>query len=406
MSNRQNFTTYTETDTASKLSVTANTITATLLDTDETAYVYKDFTASYFSSDFEHNIEVCCTATDGLADVYLWAVTNSVTALGTLVATPTNKVLALRFDAATRYLTLVEGDGTNIDTTSGTVALTVGTPYYIRICRDETVGTYGTLYAYIYTDSSCCTLVEVISHTLEIKTDFRYLFAFSGKENGTGNKYWSGTVSYLTLEANPYTLQNMITTIRYYLRESTASFWSDAEITSYINRAVRDVSERTGCIQRIDTTATTASMRTVSFNGYRVTAVEYVPVTGRSRYLKLVTPSMVGHVFVGLQNGEPEYWFEEDDDIGIEPLPNDAYPLRLYVADYPTADLSVNTQVPEVPPAFRQIIVWYAVYMALVKDKKFSIAIFIFSLIANDIAYHTMDKVINIPVGLRNLKVE
>jgi hypothetical protein len=404
MSKRQDLTTYTETDIISdRLTVTSDKVTVSNLDTDETVYLYKDFTASYFASDFEHSFEFTCAGSTG--DAYIWAVTNTVDAIGAVLATPTNPILAICYDSANRYLVLVEGDGTNVDTTSGTVALTDGTTYYIRVCRDESTGTHGTLYAYIYADASCCTLVETITHTLEAKTDFRYLFAFSGAGNGAGNVYWTGSVNSLTLESHPYTLQNMVTTIRYYLREATASFWSDTEIKALINRAIRDIAERTGCIQHIDSVSTTGGVRDVSCTGYRTVAVEYIPASGRGRYLKLITPTMSGHVFIGL-NGEPEYWFEEDNGIGIEPVPDAAYSLRLYVADYPAGDLTANTQVPEIPPAFRQLIIWYAAYVALIKDKKFTLAVFLYSIISADLVFNTMDKIVNVPVGLKNLKVE
>jgi len=61
--------------------------------------------------------------------------------------------------------------------------------YYMRIVRDENVGTYGTMYVYIYTNSERTEEYELVSHTITLhssKKDFRYLYITSN-DNAAGD---------------------------------------------------------------------------------------------------------------------------------------------------------------------------------------------------------------------------
>lgn len=155
MSTLQAYTGYSETDTASRLTVATNTLTITSLDTDEDMRLTKDFTASYFSGDFEHTLKINVTVGTGAESCYVWAVTNSIAnPLGTLRTAATD-MLALQW--LNGALVLVEVETSEYSDTSS--ALSLATDYYLRVVRDEAVGTYGTLYCYIYTDREYCELV-------------------------------------------------------------------------------------------------------------------------------------------------------------------------------------------------------------------------------------------------------
>ena len=401
MAKRQLYNTYTEVDTAGRLTITADTIQVNSLDTDETAYLNKDFGINFFDADFEHNFEFSCTVSTGNVVTYLWGMSNENGAIGETLA-GNSVCLSVHWNGAA--LVLSEGTGAAVHTTAGAVTLAKSTSYYVRMYRDETVGTYGTLYCYIYNDCSCIDLVEVMVLTLHVKTNFRYAYAVSSAKSAVPDTVWSGYVRYLNLEYNPHTLANMLGLCRFYLRDVTAHWWSDAELTSYINIAIRDIAMKTGCVQHLDSVVTSAGSRWVNYSGYKVIAVEYKPVTGRRRYLRNITMTQLGHVAFGTTNSEPEFWFEDTNRIGIDPIPNGVYSLDLYVADYVDAALTLNSQVPQVPVAFRSLIVKYCLFEAFMKDKKLPQAMFIYALYNSDLTYHTMDKVMSVPMGERELR--
>ncbi len=93
-------------------------------------------------------------------------------------------------------LTLQETNGA-ADTTDQSSELSTDTDYYLKVTRDESEGTYGKLYCYIYSDSVRLTLVDTLTVTLTEKQDFRYQFGSISHDGTTGGKAWSGTISNL-----------------------------------------------------------------------------------------------------------------------------------------------------------------------------------------------------------------
>jgi hypothetical protein len=134
------------------------------------------------------------------------------------------------------------------------------------------------------------------------------------------------------------------TRVRTYLNEVTAHFYTQAEIWKWLSVAAKDISQKTLCCRRILTAATGGNnVRQVTTNAFKVRNVEYVPSTGRPKMLAKIDPLQIGHYPV--TGATPQYWFEHKN-IGIEPLPDAIYNLRLYVADVAklktTTDLDVN----------------------------------------------------------------
>jgi hypothetical protein len=123
------------------------------------------------------------------------------------------------------------------------------------------------------------------------------------------------------------------TRVRTYINETTASFFTQAEIWRWLSLGAKDIAQNALCVRRILDAETIASTRNVATNAYKVLHVEYVPSSGRARMLTKIDPLRRGNY---VSNGvEPQYWYEYGADIGIEPMPDAVYQLRLYVADLP-----------------------------------------------------------------------
>jgi hypothetical protein len=187
----EDFTTHTKSDPQGTISVTSSTITFTNLTRNATAYVASDKGVNHFSGNFEHLVRIKKTAHQNYSDAYLWALANALQ----------------HFYRTTNYLALPSSEnGTAIKENDGTssyavslYAISLGTTYYVRISRDESVGTYGTLYAYIYSDSSMTTLLDEASLLLHAKQDFRYVYGLGCLNTGE-SYYCSGEVSNLDLQ--------------------------------------------------------------------------------------------------------------------------------------------------------------------------------------------------------------
>jgi len=394
----QDYTSYTEVDVPAKLTVASNTITVADLGDDESSYVYKDFTAGYFSADYEFRLHFRITGQTGTEVVYLWGLCDSIGAFGTLIAADTD-LHAVYWEDASLYL--LERNATV--STSDNYALALDTDYYLRIVRDESVGTYGTLYCYIYTDSDYKNLVDKLTVTLTENKDFRYAYGVSGKGNGLGGVSIDCVIDYLLIDTHPYTLENCLTRIRDVLNEDTASFWTDTELTRILNDAVREVAASAECIERTEDITTSNGTRLTAFTANKAVYAEYIPGSGTPTGLIRIHPKQAGYVPV---NGvTPQYFWEAGSYIGIEPLPNSAYTIRLYVQDYPASDISSNVDLAELPEEYRFLPVLYTISQAFRKASDYGPSAQIMGIFYNELFYNRKLFSREIVDGIENMQV-
>ena len=189
----ENLTTYTEIDPNSHIVVTADDITFTNINRNEAAYVYKDFGVDYFDSsftiDFDFNIDTQSSS------FYLWTLSNYVGGFTNILA-DLNEALTLFYSftyGTTPYLYISEADGgTIIDNEK--IEIELETTYYVRIVRNETIGSYGRLYCYLYSDSERTNLITSEYIDLDEKYDFRYNFVCQ-TDNGVFESATTGKIS-------------------------------------------------------------------------------------------------------------------------------------------------------------------------------------------------------------------
>jgi hypothetical protein len=160
--------------------------------------------------------------------------------------------------------------------------------------------------------------------------------------------------------------------MRYNLGEPVAALWTDTELTRLANDAQRQIANLTGGYEEVQTLTTTASSRTVAFEGHKVNAVEYIPGSGNRQGLQRITPKMLGHLSV---NGiTPQYYFTWGHLVVIEPKPTTAYTLYAYVSRWPDYHMADTTDEPIIPTEFHALILDYALSLAWLKAKKYGTA--------------------------------
>jgi hypothetical protein len=179
----EDFSGYTETDPNSEITVTSTKITGTNFRRPQSAYVYKDKGADHFNADFEHFL-TAYLASISTGNASFWILSNYV---GNAVNQKANTNAHLRgcidHGGGTPIMQLVEwADPSEY---ADNYAISTGTPYYLKVKRDESVGTYGTAYIYIYSDSSRTTLLDTLSLTLHVaKRDYRYIYGMCSTGGG------------------------------------------------------------------------------------------------------------------------------------------------------------------------------------------------------------------------------
>jgi len=179
----ENLTTYTEVDPNSRITKTATRSSYAGLTQNEDAYIYKDKGVGHFNGDFEHLIDVYLDASDEFGIVVVWGLANLVDDLGGIALASGDELSVYFFyNGADRILRLRELVGGISYITNYIVSL--DTPYYLKIKRDESIGTYGRLYCYVYSDSARTNLLETLQLDLHEKEDFRYIYATQSYNGG------------------------------------------------------------------------------------------------------------------------------------------------------------------------------------------------------------------------------
>lgn len=190
----ENLLAWTKYDPSSKLTVTSSQITFTNLYRTNVAYVYDDKGVDYFSGYYEVWFAFRCTAkTAGDDGPTLCSLANAVDTYRNIYYVAGGPIHAVHLenpsipDQLRLHLTEIDPAGSDsVYTTPG-----LNTWYYCKFIRDETVGTYGKLYLYLYSDPERQTQIGLLQLDLHAKRDFRYIYGVQSY-GGTGVYSFSG----------------------------------------------------------------------------------------------------------------------------------------------------------------------------------------------------------------------
>lgn len=170
----EDFTTWTETDPGDDITVTSTKVDFNL-PRNVISYVYSDKGAGHFDGDFEHLFELYIDSY-GNGMVATWMLSNQIAP----IVTQNNHIELWIHNSG---LVGLREEYSSTDYSDTTISCNVDTLYYLKIKRDEAVGTYGTIYCYIYSDASRETLVDTLSVALHEKIDWQYIYAVCGRND-------------------------------------------------------------------------------------------------------------------------------------------------------------------------------------------------------------------------------
>lgn len=181
----EDFTDYTEVDPNNRFTETSTVLTFTGLTGLEDAYVYIDKGANYFSGDFVHSFEFTISAQGNDNNFCPWMLSNDLDDFrGLDTGSKSFLYCYSRYNSGVRVFYIGECDSGTLyfDNYTG---IELDRTYYIIIRRDESIGTYGTLYCYLYSNPERTNLIDILTVTLHTsKKDFRYLFGINSDNSG------------------------------------------------------------------------------------------------------------------------------------------------------------------------------------------------------------------------------
>jgi len=169
------------------------------------------------------------------------------------------------------------------------------------------------------------------------------------------------------------TAQTIIDNARYYINETTSSFWSDAELLRWVNLGSRDIAARTRCLEQIQVVVLISGVTEYSLSSG---ASKYFGVSSAiyrdgTTYKGLVRGNVqsVGHTE---DVGEPVYYYEWINNIGVYPTPGAAVSGNtVYVYTNVLPDAITLTGVIALPAIYEQLLNLYVVAQALYRARQF-----------------------------------
>lgn len=173
------------------------------------------------------------------------------------------------------------------------------------------------------------------------------------------------------------TLAQLRSDVRSRLDESTATFWSDAELTRWVNEGQNDIARRAECLRATDDIAVTAGTQT--YDGptdlVRATAMEWHPSTSSAihplTYRDKHSADSLWGTTQGTMDGTPMIWTSWGAPptltIQVYPTPIEDGELKLFYYKLPT-ELTTDTDNVGVPTGWEDLVTEYATMHALRKD--------------------------------------
>lgn len=175
------------------------------------------------------------------------------------------------------------------------------------------------------------------------------------------------------------TLAQARTDVRSRLDEATASFWSDTELTRWINEGQNDVARRSECLRATSDIAVTAGTQdyVAPTDLVRATAAEWRPTSSDQRfpltYLDRHNADSIWGTSQSMTDGTPAIWTAwgypgtSTFTIKLYPTPYEAGTLRLYYYKLPT-EVAADGDTLGVPNGWEDLVVEYATMLAYRKD--------------------------------------
>lgn len=175
----------------------------------------------------------------------------------------------------------------------------------------------------------------------------------------------------------PTTRATAVTAVRERLNESLAGFWTDTELTRWINEGTREVCRRTECLRTQDTVSAVAGTATYALptDAIRVHRVEYMQTGAIIRYP--LDPVEVNAVdALGWSNtqtrGIPQFFvtwgYAGAATLHVFPKPATAGEFTIWYYRLPV-EVVEDEDTLDMPEGWQDVVYDYCEYMARMKDK-------------------------------------
>jgi hypothetical protein len=167
------------------------------------------------------------------------------------------------------------------------------------------------------------------------------------------------------------TAASRLSSVRNQIFETSAAFWTDAEIYGYLSDAEYLLASEVNCSQVIDTSITTV----IGTQEYSMpaTIMRIQRLTWYTVKLKAIDMTQLDSIFYPIYggstvSGNPVYYYLYANLIGLYPIPSAAQAVKIYGMKRPTA-VSASQQNFTIPDELIPFLDDYALYRCYLKDQ-------------------------------------
>jgi hypothetical protein len=176
------------------------------------------------------------------------------------------------------------------------------------------------------------------------------------------------------------TLSDYITQCRRLLHDANANFWSDPELTDYINAARNRLVRDTGCLRTVQTVTANTNQETYSFATdfpQGVLTMDIININliwGNTRVpMRYMAWTQFNSELRFWQNyvGRPiAFSMYGPTTVYISPVPDQTYPMECDTVIQPT-NLVSSSDVDSIPNPWTSPVAYYACYTAKFKEQSY-----------------------------------
>lgn len=181
-------------DPGADLTVEANKVTITTIARRADTFFYSDKGANHFAGDFEHLVEGYIDSGSTIyTHVGIWALSNSTDSWLDIDTANGDAIMVALEDRTTASRVYIYECDSGAAYSAFDTTIPRDTPVFIEVSRDETAGTYGTMYVWACTTAQYDDAGDLVANaSLALHTskkDYRYVYAIMGEITDNANVF-------------------------------------------------------------------------------------------------------------------------------------------------------------------------------------------------------------------------
>lgn len=183
-----------ETDTESRITITADRVTHTLMEKDDTGHVSESKGAAHFSGNFTHRFITQITDTSAGATVFVWTLANTQ-ATQVAIDDASGSMYGVEYFGTGRSLILVEIEAGDFETAeTGLIDIDDDTVYYCQVERNEAASEFGDLILTVWTGGYDTegVIVGTCTKTLRSNQNYEFIYALQSRGDAPTSTATSG----------------------------------------------------------------------------------------------------------------------------------------------------------------------------------------------------------------------